>query len=448
MASSSSTCLTSCAKFLHTVEAEKQKAIQKQLEQFDENGEKKNGEDIDAVSRKRLKTEENGSQRKATKRRRRGYYSGEDYDLVFEDEDCRVFISDMYAALNSDFLKRENIEVVVNTMGVEEVDEENQLYGARYHWNYNKEQELKGSWSNWRNTDWTWSKEGGWTKSVAKSKKTAKTEGPADDNEKEGPAGENENDIQNENSEDFDFERNISQNPAMIEAEEIYFGVSNKPGEGETVSGSGPEKFYGKNVLYISEPSADNEIYTINQLFPRVNRKIRHFLERKKATATSTAGKKNDEKNDKSDTTTTVDDNNNSSSKPPPHTSTNSKTSILFHCYGGRNRSASAACGFWWERNFMKWKHERDERVQHGFFASSSRGTGAVSDTDDLSHLPPDEFEYGYPTMEEVILQLVRARPRCLTKKGGNHTHFISILRAWAHGVEYGVQEILKEQLR
>eukprot|EP00397_Hematodinium_sp_SG-2012_P008043 GEMP01008097.1.p1 GENE.GEMP01008097.1~~GEMP01008097.1.p1 ORF type:complete len:957 (+),score=160.17 GEMP01008097.1:96-2966(+) len=71
------------------------------------------------------------------------------------------------------------------------------------------------------------------------------------------------------------------------------------------------------------------------------------------------------------------------------------KTNILFHCYGGRNRSGAALCGFWW----WWWCHQNK--------APSIK-------------------------MEEVICDLGKIRPNTLSRKkryeSGNHEHFVEQL--------------------
>lgn len=171
---------------------------------------------------------------------------------------------------------------------------------------------------------------------------------------------------------------------------------ADQPGDGpdrlravEDYFRTGPAEFYKKlGIEYVEEPTDDNMWFRISGHFPRVNRAVQNCLSKlapQKAAAVSNGA--------------------------PPR-----PLVVLFHCYGGHNRSASVLLGFWYHH-----------------LVNTQRRVPA---------------EGGVASMKRLIETLVRIRPECLAKRGESHMNFIGCLLEYADTTssEWEEREITEEK--
>ena len=223
---------------------------------------------------------------------RKDWYSGYDFSTAFEDDALRVFISDMYTALNPNAIRDLQINIVVNMMGPPDLhDTKRKLYGPQVH--YDEDSTSTGWKEHW--------------------------------------------------------DKNMDQQ--RLEAAHSYFQ-------------HGGRAFYEKmGVHYVEEAAADDWHNVVAQHFPNVNKQVLESIQAMMRDPSKQA----------------------------------KKIHVLFHCYGGRNRSAVAMCAFWflWRANVA------------------------------VDNVP----------MTEVIKQAVKARPEVLTKGRKNHDNFLRNLISYEKGV-------------
>ena len=251
------------------------------------------------------------------------WYDGRDFHRVFEDEECVVFISDMYAALNPSFLRDHHVDIVVNMMGPPNVeDAEKSHWGAQSHY-----EEDKAKYAEEWNRD----------ESVKKAREASAKD---------------------------------------------YFEA-------------GPAAFYETHGVtgYVEEASADSQRNVISEHFHVVNEQVwRHIRNVQKRGVPPAGEQKNAVGTSEQDSRTSR--------------GAREKCTVLFHCYGGRNRSAAAMCAFWYLWNLY-----------------NGRGL----------------------SMYEVIWQAVSTRPKILSRKKwdkrhwawrrSNHDNFLKTLVIWGHGI-------------
>ena len=252
------------------------------------------------------------------------YYTGLDYNVLFEDCYLRVLIADMYTAVATpDFLFGVKepysavgpIDVIVNLLGSPQLlNHEYQLYGAASHWNYDMQLRFGASKSFWQEY----------------------------------------------------------MTPPRVCAWEEYLLA--------------PEDYYKRRGVYayIESACADGWNNLIALQFPELVRRIMVEVNKIMFVNAYAANCRDG------------------------HNCIN----VVFHCYGGQNRSAAAACAFWY---CWTWRY--------------------IWEIENVLNPYVDGSLFAMPDMYEVIRQAVCRRPTILVKQHYTHRNFIRNLLLFAAGV-------------